>query len=251
MIDPRATVLELTIDGRDFTLKQSPGTLNSTRAGGTTGAAVWRIAPDLARWLSSPANALFELGILGIGACVLELGAGIAALVPLMLAPRISRYIATDQKYSLKLLEQNIESNTQSSKPASKAKGRGPQPGLPRIDVFPLDWETDDVQSLLKEIGLDTGVDMVFASDCIYNYALIKPFIQTCVDACNMRAGSGRPSVCLVAQQLRQPDVFEEWLTAFMEDFDTWRLTDKSGTAFGPGSACVLHVGILRSSKST
>ena len=252
MIDPKASVLELTIDNCDFTLKQSPGTLNSTRAGGTTGAAVWRIAPVLARWLSSSNNQLFQLGILGSEACVLELGAGVAALVPLMLAPKISRYIATDQQYSLKVLEENVASNNQiTSKPKSRVKGRvGKETSLP-IDIVPLDWESDDVQSLLNSIGLKSGVDLVFASDCIYNYALIKPLVQACVDACGMRVGKTKPTVCLIAQQLRQPDVFEEWLAVFLEDFDTWRLLDSSDSAFGPGSAYVLHVGILKTATSS
>lgn len=251
MIDPRSPVLELTIDNRDFTLKQSPGALGSSRAGGTTGAAVWRIAPDLARWISSDANVLFRLGILRPDACVLELGAGVAAVVPLMLSPKIARYLATDQSYSLKLLEENIAANTKSSlKHTSKAKSHAGKSKAPSIEVLSLDWETHDVQSLLKDVGLESGVDLVLASDCVYNYALIKPFVQTCVDACRLRENSERPSICLVAQQLRQPDVFEEWLTLFMECFDTWRLLEKSDTPFGSGSPYVLHVGILKATNS-
>ena len=38
MIDPKATDLELTVNGRDYTITQSPGILSSNRAEGTTGA---------------------------------------------------------------------------------------------------------------------------------------------------------------------------------------------------------------------
>ena len=37
-IDPKATVLSLTVAGHDFTIHQSPTVLTSDRAGGTTGA---------------------------------------------------------------------------------------------------------------------------------------------------------------------------------------------------------------------
>lgn len=37
-VDSKATVLDLTIDGRDLTIHQSPTILSSTRDGGTTGA---------------------------------------------------------------------------------------------------------------------------------------------------------------------------------------------------------------------
>lgn len=37
-IDPKSTTLELTINGQDLTITQSPGVLSSNRAGGTTGA---------------------------------------------------------------------------------------------------------------------------------------------------------------------------------------------------------------------
>lgn len=38
IIDPKASTLELTVNGRDLTVTQSPSVLSSNRAGGTTGA---------------------------------------------------------------------------------------------------------------------------------------------------------------------------------------------------------------------
>lgn len=37
-VDPKATVLDLTINGHDLTIHQSPTLLSSNRGGGTTGA---------------------------------------------------------------------------------------------------------------------------------------------------------------------------------------------------------------------
>lgn len=42
-VDSRATVLDLTVAGRDLSIHQSPTVLSSSRAGGTTGAGI--VAP--------------------------------------------------------------------------------------------------------------------------------------------------------------------------------------------------------------
>ena len=186
---------------------------------------------------------------------MLELGSGIAGIVPLTLAPLVQQYIATDQVYALKLLKENIDSNTstrnqtgaKTKKPSKKANPMQSS----TIQVQSLDWETDDVDSFLKSNNAAEGVDLVIACDCIYNYALIKPFVQTCVDICRART-SGRPTVCVIAQQLRQPDVFEEWLEEYHKHFRTWRLPDDVLT--GPlqeNSGFMVHVGILREGGST
>lgn len=41
IIDPKASTLELTVNGRDLTVTQSPSVLSSNRAGGTTGAGIY------------------------------------------------------------------------------------------------------------------------------------------------------------------------------------------------------------------
>lgn len=240
----------MTIGSRDLAIKQSPAVLNSARGGGTTGAVVWKVTPRFAEWLSSPNNILAQHGIVAVESSVLELGSGIAGIVPLTLAPMVQQYIATDQVYALKLLKENIESNTGTTK---QIVGKTKKPSKKThpvqnstIQVQSLDWETDDVDSFLKSNNAAEGVDLVIACDCIYNYALIKPFVQTCADICRART-SGRPTVCVIAQQLRQPDVFEEWLEEFHKHFSTWRLSDDLMT--GPlkeNSGFMVHVGILR-----
>ena len=255
IIDSQAPLLELSIGSRDLSIKQSPAVLNSARGGGTTGAVVWKVTPRFADWLSSPSNILAQHSIVAAESSVLELGSGIAGIVPLTLAPLVQQYIATDQVYALKLLKENIDSNTGTTK-QNGAKNKKPlkkaSPATSStIQVLSLDWETDDVDSFLKSSNAAEGVDLVIACDCIYNYALIKPFVQTCVDICRART-SGRPTVCVIAQQLRQPDVFEEWLEEFHKHFRAWRLPDEVLT--GPlreNSGFMVHIGILREGGST
>jgi hypothetical protein len=51
-----------------------------------------------------------------------------------------------------------------------------------------------------------------------------------------------------VAQQLRSPDVFEQWLAAFHAKFRTWRVPrDMIGSALSDDSGFAVHIGLLRS----
>jgi hypothetical protein len=199
----------------------------------------------------SPTNILSQYGFVSADSSVLELGAGIAGIVPVTLAPLVRQYIATDQLYALKLLKENIDQNTVSLQVGSKSKKASSkkQPTC-NVQVLSLDWETDHVESFLKTNGAADGVDVVIGCDCIYNYALIKPFVQTCLDVCQSRVGE-RPTVCVIAQQLRQPDVFEEWLEEFNKYFTTWRLSDDVLTVpLRENSGFVVHVGMLRSATT-
>ena len=242
MVDSRADELVFSVGRRDFTIKQSPGLLNSSRAAGTTGAVMWRTTRLLASWFGSNESPLFHHGLLDAASVILELGSGTAGLLPLILAPKVSIYCATDQDYTIRLLRENIEANRAASRKLSK------KPANPDPRIFALDWENDDLKSFLTSQHLDHGVDLVLASDCVYNYHLIKPFVQACVDTCRVRSQDERPSLCMVAQQLRQPDVFEEWLSAFAEHFSVWRLNDEvTGSELSPSSGYVIHVGILKS----
>ncbi|KAG9843825.1 hypothetical protein KCU98_g7549, partial [Aureobasidium melanogenum] len=253
IIDSQAPLLELSIASRDLSIKQSPTVLNSARGGGTTGAVVWKVTPRFAEWLISPGNLLARHGIVSPESSVLELGCGIAGIVPLTLAPLVQQYIATDQAYALKLLKENIDQNTASTQTGTKNKKPSKRANVvpsSNIQIESLDWEIDDVNSFLKSNNAPEGVDLVIACDCIYNYALIKPFVQTCVDICRSRTGE-RPTVCVIAQQLRQPDVFEEWLEEFNKHFRTWRVSDEALTDdLKENSGFMIHIGILRQGES-
>ncbi|KAI9821242.1 MAG: hypothetical protein M1827_003977 [Pycnora praestabilis] len=224
--------------------------------------------------MSSPQNVLFQTSILSTNSIVLELGCGISGLVGMLLAPMVNRYIATDQDYVFKLLKQNLSENTQSfgTNPHRKRKSkhaRGKQSTdtqqktqASNVDVMALDWELDSTSTLLDFLSssptnLDTidstHLDAVIACDCIYNEALVDPFVRTCAEICGLsrtQTNSPRTPVCIVAQQLRSSDVFEAWLTAFHKKFRIWRIPDELLTeGLREGSGFVIHVGVLRRSE--
>ncbi|GKT61983.1 diaminohydroxyphosphoribosylamino-pyrimidine deaminase [Colletotrichum tofieldiae] len=301
-IDPKATELSLTLAGRDFTIHQSPTVLSSTRAGGTTGAVLWKITPLFATYLSSPSSPFSP--IFHPASTVLELGCGISPLTALLLAPRVSRYVLTDQPYVSRMIHQNLEANplpksasSSSSKPSSSrrkkagaatsssssAPGQDSRPDGPGTITFrPLDWELDTPDPSLTGSPAARSFDAVVCCDCIYNEALVGPLVSATADLARLRLGEQRdeadardsagasgdhhrhpsssttttttdrsePCVCIVAQQLRSPDVFEEWARAFHRDFRVWRVPDAllpEGLRIESGF--VVHVGILREAK--
>lgn len=254
MIDPKAASIDLTIHGRDFTLTQSPGLLQSNREGGTTGAAIWKTSVLFAEWLSSPDNVLYKHSILDASSSVLELGSGISGLVGCVLAPHVHKFVLTDQQYTLKLLKDNVTANiaTNSGKGKKQSKRTNPDHSGTNIVVEALDWETDAITPFFAANGMPNGADVVLACDCIYNYALIEPFTQACADICRVRQQSSelaesKPTVCVVAQHLRQPDVFEEWAEVFMSKFHTWRIpSEMLGEALGEGSGFSVHIALLK-----
>lgn len=82
---------------------------------------------------------------------------------------------------------------------------------------------------------------MIIACDCIYNEALIEPLNSTCA------ALSGPQTLVVVAQQLRDSDVFEAWLASFMRFFRVWQVPDGMvGEGLRGGRGFVVHVGVLR-----
>lgn len=256
MVDGKADTIELSIAGHDFEVKQSPGVLQSNRQAGTTGAAIWQVSVRFAEWMGWSKNPLFQHKVLTDQSTVLELGAGISGFLPCLISPKVRKVAVTDQSYVLKALQENIMANSKPARPSQKTKPKGYTRmdflSHTNVDVFALDWENDDVRSTLSSRGLRHGLDLVLACDCIFNYALVDPFVQTCVDICKMRSNDGREgedasTVCVIAQQLRQPEVFEQWLETFLRSFHAWRVPDellsddlKSGTGF------VVHVGILK-----
>ncbi|KAM3509872.1 hypothetical protein MY10362_000315 [Beauveria mimosiformis] len=271
-VDPRARTVEVRVGGVDYTIHQSPGVLSSDRAGGTTGAVLWKISPVFADWLASPTNFLFAASLLDRASTVLELGCGISPLNALALAPRVAAHLLTDQAYVQRLVQLNIDTNinaaaaatTVASTPRSASRRKSkltsppqPQPlhNAARISFETLDWETD-------QLPPRRSYDAVLACDCVYNDALIAPLVQTCAEACRRRRrqewerdeemATGedkrlRPSLCIVAQQLRDDDVFRTWLAAFVDEFRVWRVSDdKLPEELRPSAGFVVHIGILR-----
>jgi len=208
--------------------------------------------------MTDPSNILSTSGLLNHNSTILELGCGVSGLLSLALAPKVKSYIATDQNYVLKILRQNIETNRKSSRnqrqtaashSSSRSKSKSVDTG--NIQTKTIDWETDDITSLFSELEQpldEERIDFVLACDCIYNESLVDPFVDTCAQLCRLAVQSS-PTLCIVAQQLRSPDVFELWLKAFHRQFRAFRIPSRHlSTELGEDSGFVVHIGILRDS---
>jgi hypothetical protein len=212
---------------------------------------VWKVTPLFATWISSPTNFLFASSLLTPSSTVLELGAGVSGIVALCLGPKVARYTATDQDYVLKLLRQNIAENLDTVLPAKRKSGKGSKKQQSqlkteggsngdRITTLQLDWETDATSQL-------NPVDMIIACDCVYNETLIEPLNSTCAAICRLKDEKEEPTLCLIAQQLRSPEVFETWLKSFHRDFHVWQVPDAMlGEGLREGSGFVVHIGVVR-----
>lgn len=227
---------------------------------------VWKVTPLFAAWLASPSGILRSAGILGADATAVELGTGISGLNALTLSPFLRTYIATDQPYVLKLLRENLAANAatvdvgassaEKKRPAGSRQKRGARDASTRgadavspVVTAALDWQTDEVMTLRPLLDdSQPTVDVVIACDCVYNEALVEPFVTTCADICStFRPSQEEPSLCVVAQQLRSHEVFEAWLTEFAKAFRVWRVPDElldPGLRLGQGFA--VHIGVLR-----
>jgi hypothetical protein len=222
---------------------------------------IWEVTPLFAEWVSSDDNIFFQSSILDNESLVLELGAGISGLIALSLAPKVKRYVATDQDYVLKLLRENIARNYDpaASQPKRQSARRNRRTetrasGTSTIDVIQLDWETSSTSSLYTQTTLTADQDHVTAvivADCVYNEALIQPLVETCSDVCKL-APEGKPTLCVVVQQLRSPDVFEHWLKAFHSRFRVWRVPDELlSEELKVKNGFAMHVGILKDEEKS
>ncbi|KAK8080142.1 S-adenosylmethionine-dependent methyltransferase [Apiospora hydei] len=263
-VDARASSLDLTVAGKDYVIHQTPAVLSSNRAGGTTGAVLWKITPMFADWIASPGNPLWKTGALTSTSSVIELGCGISGLTGMVLSQSVARYVLTDQPYVSKWIDANLAENAAnlSASGAATTRRRGKAAAAPpagNVSFTPLDWELDAVTSRLTGSDAVKSFDAVVACDCIYNDALIRPLVQTCVDVCKLRtaasaaaeAESGQsaqePALCIVAQQLRDPEIFEGWIKEFHRHFRTWRMPESHlSDALRANPGFVIHVGILR-----
>lgn len=165
----------------------------------------------------------------------------------------VQMYVATDQEYVLKHLRQNIADNLEQIQPTGKSrrkKAESKPHSSSNIVVRALDWETDNLTNLYHDIGLQgegVGVDLIISCDCIYNEALVDPLVSACKDICSL-APASKPTVCVIAQQLRSPDVFEVWLVAFHKYFHVWQVPDEFlNDGLKENSGFIMHIGILRS----
>ncbi|BCR88403.1 S-adenosylmethionine-dependent methyltransferase [Aspergillus chevalieri] len=280
-VDSCAHSLEVSINGNEYTIQQSPSVLSSSRAGGTTGAVLWKITPLFAEWISGlTSNPLWTHPDSPLqppaGKTVVELGCGIAGLVALTLGPAVRHYVATDQEYVHRLLRENLDENKgvayKHKSGGSKGKGGKKKGGSKQvqseesnISFTSLDWEQDAPELLKRSVGIapdnnedeDNGFDLLLSCDCIYNEALVAPFVRTCADICRLRPAyhpekaadeeGKNPTICIIAQQQRAPDVFEAWLEETLKVFWVYRLNDEHlPVELKGGTGYVLHLLVLR-----
>ncbi|KAK7956602.1 uncharacterized protein PG986_005824 [Apiospora aurea] len=248
-VDARASSLDLTVAGKDYVIHQTPAVLSSNRAGGTTGAVLWKITPMFADWIASPGNPLWKTGVLAPTSSVIELGCGISGLTGMVLSQSVSRYVLTDQPYVSKWIDANLAENAANLSASGAATTRrrckaAAAPPAGNVSFTPLDWELDEVTPRLTGSDAVKSFDAVVACDCIYNDALIRPLVQTCVDS---GQSAQEPALCIVAQQLRDPEIFEGWIKEFHRHFRTWRMPESHlSDALRANAGFVIHVGILR-----
>lgn len=213
--------------------------------------------------MASECNVFVKNGLLGPSSTVLELGCGVSGVVALAMSKQVARFIVTDQEYVFKMLKSNLNENAirlKSGNNLTQCRAKSKQnsnmdPTSPsNIEILALDWETSSISLLPSLLGsvsplASPEIDAVVACDCIYNEALIDPFVQTCVDICRLPKSSPvlSPTICIIAQQLRSHIVFETWLQAFHKEFRVWRIPDHLLDAtLSDGSGFVVHVAILR-----
>lgn len=251
MVDPTASSLLVSVGSKDFSILQSPGLLRSSAASGTTGAVLWKITPLLAAWLEDRASLLWNLDILWKGANVVEVGSGGTGLLGLAICPLVRRYILTDQPHMMKLLKRSVEANSpvgNAQRPDKVSKSPSAKPP-PNLQMIPLDWETDSVRNILGTLGDGACVDLLVASDCVYNTHLIKPFVQTCQSTCALRPVKDGLTVVLIAQQIRSDEVLAGWLSETLLYFHVWRIPDHCLPKDLTGSGYVLYLTVLRANE--
>ncbi|RDA83453.1 hypothetical protein CP532_1823 [Ophiocordyceps camponoti-leonardi (nom. inval.)] len=268
-VDPRAGSVTVTVGGREVVLSQSPALLASDREGGTTGA----VTPLLATWFSTSSHAATLLSALNEPKNVLELGCGISPLTGLAFRPRASTYVFSDQGYVQRLLKRNMasaglvedqEEDQDHREHQHKKQNRVGKRHFQKdrssssFSFRPLDWDADVVTPSFCHPA--PSFDLVIASDCIFNEALVPNFTRTCVDVCRFKVGEDKndPSsssssssscccACVVAQQLRSHDVFRAWINLFVERFRLWRVpAEMLPVELRPESGFVIHVAVLR-----
>lgn len=206
----RANKVNISVGEYDLTVTQSLATLNSTTESSTTGAVVWKVAPYFAEWLLKE-DTVFHF-LLNQDTTIVELGAGSGGVLPCVLAGKVKTYLVTDQRHIIKLARKNIDENA-----SSKA--------LSKIECFDYDWEQrESSQPFLSKLDGVQSNGVVLATDTIYNEYLIPHFVNA---VSGMIAAMGEGSQVILAQQLRDSQIFEDCLRALMDaGFSVWSVPD-------------------------
>ncbi|RPA87552.1 hypothetical protein BJ508DRAFT_300808 [Ascobolus immersus RN42] len=259
--------LPVTVGPFELEVHQSKGLLNSKHEEGTTGAVVWRLSIPLAEFLLE--NFSSSNAFLNSNSTVLELGSGSSGVMALTVGRKVKRWIASDIDAIYRPLIRNLSENlgdewsekdgmftqTGGKKPKGKKKVNTStsSPTESSIEVVVINWEQTDLRSnsvfRSGTGGVNMKIDMIVCTDCVYNIALIKPLIDTMVEASRLtHEAHGVYPLVLVAQEVRADDVLEAFLTTFAELFEVWRIDRHLGGKWDRevGGSAVLHAGFLK-----
>ncbi|CAI4046194.1 hypothetical protein SKDZ_12G1820 [Saccharomyces kudriavzevii ZP591] len=227
--------LGVAVDSYHVSIEQSISSLHSSRDNdnSTTGYVVWSTTPFFINWLLySGSAAPFRLGtqveVVNGSSCeghtlelpklinlsgtdrskrgILELGAGISGILPVILGNFVDVYVSTDQRGILNKLKHNIRENlsqltrrqcvsrtlqsgVQTFKPIDATTVEPPPKPTLSLEATAFDWEKINLQdekthTLHPELSLigETSTSVyVIAMDVIYNEYLIDPFLKTLV----------------------------------------------------------------------
>lgn len=159
---------------------------------------------------------------------VIELGAGISGILPVLLSNFVNNYICTDQRGILNKLKHNIKENLlqlNRRKCVSASLGLSqddPEDGEMRkvnLEVLPLDWETfkipEQYPDLLRAKTI-SNIVYILAMDVIYNEYLIDPFLKTLKTLMQFFAEKAH---CIVGIHLRDQDVVVQFLEKAMLEY--------------------------------
>lgn len=203
----------------DLEIQQSLTSLSSNTETSSTGFVCWQGAVNFADWILADANCPFR-EIFKPEISVLELGAGVSALLASVIGPRVSRYVASDQKHVLKLLKQNFANNVVSqrytSSTSEKAHVGGPKmredEKWSQIDFIELDWEHSKMgKARYLEVSDNQLPDLILASDTIYNSHLVPHFVNA------MKAMMTSSTIAIVTIQLRDEEIAEQFVECVLQ----------------------------------
>ncbi|CAN3373712.1 hypothetical protein DIURU_005515 [Diutina rugosa] len=176
-------------DGTDLTIRQSWSEVIHNES--STGFICWKASVNLVDWWSDgPLSQLLTADTM-----VVELGAGVGGILASQLARKCRSYVATDQKSILKLLQANLRENGASA----------------QVKVAEFDWEyVEHGVYSVREVESDP-IDVVLASDTIYNEYLVPHFIEAA------HAILRPQGVAVVAVPLRHPELIDCFVAEAIE----------------------------------
>ncbi|KAK6201033.1 putative cytosine deaminase FCY1 [Scheffersomyces amazonensis] len=206
--------ISLEESGIDLTIKQSLSGLNSTSS--STGFICWQSATYFLDWVISKIdNPFYSIFHNNSNLVVVELGTGVSGICASVLGSRVGRYIATDQKHILKLLQQNISDNislpSNSIKNKQKQKQKQKQKVIShQVDVIEYDWEYPEqgiynYQELFQDASAPLP-DVIIACDTIYNDYLVPYFVKA------LKSLMSSTTFAIVSLQMRDPTTLENFV---------------------------------------